>query len=342
MGVLMAKVLVTGAGGFIGTHLVAALTSRGDEVTCLVRKSTRVGPLRRLGARLIHGDVTDRDSLPPAVAGQHVVYHLAGRTQALGARQFYRVNRWGVANVAQLCAGRTTPPVLISVSSLAAVGPATDGAPKTEADRPAPVSHYGRSKRAGERVAEAFADRVPTTIVRPPIVLGEYDRMGLSLFQSIARFGVHLSPGLARPRFSLIHADDLAELLILAAERGRRLPAGRSESNGPEGYYFAACEQNPLYSELGRMVSKALGRHWVMVLPTAAPVVWTAAMAGEVVSRVRRSPLFVNVDKAREITAGSWLCSARAAAEQLGFRVAAPLPDRLRQTAEWYRREKWL
>ena len=65
-------------------------------------------------------------------------------------------------------------------------------------------------------------------------------------------------------------------------------------------------------------------------------------MAGELVSRVRHSPLFMNVDKAREITAGSWLCSARLAAEQLGFKVGAPLLDRLRQTADWYRREKWL
>jgi len=312
----MARVLVTGASGFIGTHLVAALAARGDEVTCLVRKSSRIGPLRRAGAQLIHGDVTDRDSLPAAIAGKQVVYHVAGCTQALSSRHFYSVNRWGVANVAQVCAGRTTPPVMVSVSSLAAVGPAPDGRPKTETDRPAPVSHYGHSKRAGERVAEAFADRVPITIVRPPIVLGEYDRMGFSLFHYIDRFGVHLAPGLSRPRFSLIHADDLAELLILAAERGKRLPSERAETREPQGYYFAACEQNPLYADLGRMVSKALGRRWVMVIPAASPVVWTVAMAGEVVSRVCRNPLFVNVDKAREITAGSWLCSARTAAEQ--------------------------
>ena len=339
----MARVLVTGASGFVGTHLVEILASRGDEITCLVRKSSRVGLLRRLGARLVAGDVADRESLSPAVAGQQVVYHLAGCTQALQPRQFYRVNRWGAANIAQACAGQTTPPVLVVVSSLAAAGPAIDGRPKTEADRAEPVSHYGHSKRAGERAVEAFADRVPITIVRPPIVLGEHDRMGFSLFHSIARFGVHLTPSTAYPRFSLIHADDLSRLLILAAERGRRLPhSGQRGMHGPDGYYFAACEESPFYSELGRMISKALGRRWVMVIPTASPVVWTVAMAGEFVSRVRHSPLFMNVDKAREITAGSWLCTARRAAEQLEFKVGAPLFERLRQTADWYRREKWL
>lgn len=339
----MAKVLVTGASGFVGTHLVEALTERGDEVTCLVRNSSRIEPLRRLNVRLVHGDVTDHESLAPAIAGQQIVYHVAGSIYVVRPRQFYSVNRLGVANVAQVCADQTTPPVLVSVSSLAAIGPSTDGRPKSETDPSEPVSHYGHSKRAGERVAETFADRVPITIVRPPIVLGEYDKTCFSLFHSIARFGVHLTPSLERSRFSLIHADDLAQLLILAAERGKRLPtADGTNGHGSPGYYFAACEESPLYSDLGRMISKALGRRWVMVIPTSSPIVWTVATAGELVSRVRQRPLAINVDKAREITAGSWLCSARLAAEQLGFKVGAPLLDRLRQTADWYRREKWL
>jgi nucleoside-diphosphate-sugar epimerase len=325
----MAKVLVTGASGFIGTHLVPALANRGDEVTCLVRQSSRVDSLREAGARFVYGDVTDRVSIVPAVKGQEIVYHVAGCTQSLAARHFYRVNQRGVANVAQVCAGQTTPPVLVSVSSLAAAGPASNGMPKTEADRPEPVSHYGRSKRAGERAAEHFADRVPISIVRPPIVLGEGDRMGLPLFRSIARFGVHMVPGLDRRRFSLIHADDLVQLLILAAERGKRLPPrGQPESHGPQGYYFAACEENPTYA--------------VVVIPTATPLVWMVAVAGEAISRMRHDPLFMNLDKAREITAGNWVCSAQTAAAELDFAVGAPLLERLRQTAQWYRDKKWL
>jgi dihydroflavonol-4-reductase len=339
----MTRVLVTGATGFIGTHLVAALADRGDEVTCLVRQSSRVDSLRLPGVRLVYGDVTDRDSLVPAIAGQQIVYHVAGCTLATGARHFYRVNQRGVANVAQVCAGQATPPVLVSVSSLAAAGPVSDGVAKTEADRSQPVSHYGHSKRAGERAAESFADRVPITIVRPPIVLGEGDRLGLTLFRSIARFGVHMVPGLSRRRFSLIHADDLAQLLILAAERGKRLPSrGRPESHGPQGYYFAACEEDPTYADLGRMVGEAMGRHLVVVIPTATPMVWMVAVAGEAISRIRHDPLFMNLDKAREITAGNWLCSARTAADELNFCVGAPLLERLRQTAEWYRERKWL
>ncbi len=338
----MTKVLVTGASGFIGTHLVAALTNRGDEITCLVRKTSKIDRLQALGVRLIYGDVTDPDSLPAAVTGQRVVYHLAGRTEALSGRQFFEVNCRGVAHVARACAAEETPPILIYVSSQAAAGPAIEGRPRIESDPPAPVSIYGRTKRLGERIAERFARRMPITIVRPPIVLGEGDRLGLSLFRSVIRFHIHLTPGFRPQRFSLIHADDLAQLLILAAERGRRLPsAGRSGDSAAQGYYFAACEQDPMYADLGRLVAESAGRR-IMVIPTPIPVLRIVAVMTEAASQVCRHPALMNLDKIREVAAGSWLCSARAAREELGFAVGAPLIERLRQTAQWYCREGWL
>ena len=75
------------------------------------------------------------------------------------------------------------------------------------------------------------------------------------------------------------------QLLILAAERGKRLPPrGQPESHGPQGYYFAACEEDPTYADLGRMVGEALGRRLVLVVPTATPLVWMVAW------RARPSP----------------------------------------------------
>jgi dihydroflavonol-4-reductase len=338
----MAKVLVTGASGFIGTHLVATLAARGDEVACLVRKSSQVEHLKLLGGTLAYGDVTDLESLASAIAGKQVVYHVAGRTTALNDRQFYEVNRHGVANVARTCAGQTTPPTLVCVSSLAAAGPAVDGRPRVESDPPSPVSHYGRSKRSGEHAAESYAHRVPITIVRPPIVLGQRDHLGLPLFRAAIRFGIHLAPGFKPQRFSLIHADDLVSLLILAAAHGKRLPSlGQRGGSAGQGYYFAACEQDPTYADLGRLVAESVG-HRVLVIPTAMPVVRTVAVVGEAISQVRHQPLLMNLDKAREVAAGSWLCSAQAARDDLGFTVGAPLIERIRQTAEWYRQEGWL
>ena len=277
------------------------------------------------------------------MAGQDIVYHLAGLTLALTKRQFFRVNQGGIRNIAQACAAQVSPPVLLVVSSLAAAGPALDGRPKIESDPAEPVSEYGRSKRAGEQEAESFADRVPTTIVRPPIVLGERDRLGLPMFRSVNRFGIHVVPGRGRHRFSLIHAADLAELMILAAQRGKRLaPLGGNGSQSGQGYYFAACEEDVVYDDLGHLIGRVLGRRRVLPLHVGKSTVWVVAAVMEAASQIMRRPLYLHIDKAREITAGSWICSPRRAVEDLGFSVKAPLVERLRQTAEWYRSEGWL
>jgi nucleoside-diphosphate-sugar epimerase len=203
----------------------------------------------------------------------------------LTRREYYQVNQIGVRNIAEACAKQTTPPVLLSVSSLGAAGPATNGRALIGSDPPVPVSVYGRSKRAGEIEAEALAGRVPITIVRPPIVLGEGDKMGLSMFWSIDRFGLHVVPSMGRNRFSLIHAADLAELMILAAERGRRLPP--PPLNGAprtgQGYYFAACEVDPVYDDLGRMIGQALERRKVFPMHLAIPLVWMISAGVEAI-----------------------------------------------------------
>ena len=112
----MTRVLVTGASGFVGSHLAEALAARGDEVVCLVRKTSKTDRLRRLGVRLVSGDVTDPASLAGAVRGVQTVYHVAGATLVLRRRQYYEVNQQGVGNVARVCAERETPPVLVTVA----------------------------------------------------------------------------------------------------------------------------------------------------------------------------------------------------------------------------------
>ncbi len=264
----MTKVLVTGASGFIGLHLVKALQAAGHDLTCLVRPSSSVASLEAAGVRLVRGDITDGPSLRGAVAGQDVVYQLAGCLRALHPKQLYRVNEEGVRNLAQACAEQPTPPVLVTVSSLAAVGPAVEDQPRREGDPPAPVSHYGRSKLAGERAARPLAGQVPITIVRPPVVFGEGDPAMRAVFSMIARFSLHLVPGLHPHRFSVIHADDLVNLMILAAGRGSRLEPPGQDGNGDgdatdgssQGIYFACCEENPTFAELGRLIGAAVGR----------------------------------------------------------------------------------
>ena len=337
------RALITGANGFIGTHLARALLERGDQVTGLVRSASRAEHLRELGIELAQGDVTDVDSLRSAVASADVVYHLAGLVRAFSYEEFQSVNEHGVRNLAAACARRTTPPVLVVVSSLAAAGPAPGGHPRTEDDPPTPISSYGRSKRAGEIVAEDFADRVPTSIVRPPIVFGERDPGMLELFRMIRRGGIHAVPGFSTRRFSLLYGDDLAEVLIQTAVRGRRLPASTAarDERSTEGYYYAADDEQLTYEQIGERIGCALGLKRVRIVHVPKAVALCAAACSEFVSWALSKPTFFNVDKIREATAGSWICSSERARRDLGFAVRLPLLERMRQTAEWYQRQGW-
>jgi len=332
------KTLVTGISGFVGLHLAKTLVARGDRVVGLVRPTSRVDRLEALGVEFVTGDVTDPASLRKAVSGVDLVIHLAGLVKAFSREEFVRVNEQGTRNVAAACRDLTTPPVLVVISSLAAAGPSTLDRPRREEDPAAPVSHYGHSKLAGERAAAEFSADIPVTIVRPPIVFGEYDPNSLEMFRPIARPGIHVVPGFRQRSVALIHAADLSAGLVLAADRGARLaPVGDATSDPGQGYYFFADDEQPNYADLGRRIGVALGRRRVRVVRVPEWTSWSVATASEMAARLRGRPSILNRDKIREATAGSWICSVDRARDELGFRPAASLDERLRQTAESYR-----
>ena len=234
--------------------------------------------------------------------------------------------------------------MLVLLSSMAASGPARNGRPSAEDDPPEPVSHYGRSKRAGELAAEHWGDRAPITIVRPAIVFGEGDPHCLSIYRSVNWSHIHFVPGRVPRRHSWIHAADLSRLLILAAARGERLPPpqGDASANGGRGYYMADGGQQPTYEEVGRMIGRALGQRRTWVIRFRRPVAWTAAAANDLLARLSGRPALFSIDKMREAIAGSWICSGEKARGQLAFSTPVPLADRLEQAVRWYRQARWL
>ncbi len=270
------------------------------------------------------------------------MYHLAGRTHARSLEEFLAVNEQGTANLMAACARRESPPVVLAVSSLAAAGPSAPGRPHTEADPPTPISLYGRSKLAGELAARRHAADVPLTILRPPVVFGPGDRDGLQMFKGLKYTRVHVVPQRKGLPLSLVHADDLADAMVLAVERGERAPAlEEANLHDPTGLYYAADAQQSSWAEAGRLAAAGLG---IRVLVLRLRKFWfiPIALAGDAVGRLTGKPSIFGMDKLREASATGWVCSSEKAQQQLGFATAKTLEERYCETAEWYRQEGWL
>ena len=298
--------------------------------------------LRQPGVELNFASLDDAQALTGAVADVDVVYHLAGLTRALDPQEMFRVNRDGAAHLAAACARQPQPPKLVLVSSVAAAGPIAAGQVRSEADPPAPVSIYGRSKLAGEEAAKAFADHVPLTIVRPGIVFGPQNRAMLPIFKAIKYFNFHLVPSYRSPPLSYIYVDDLVEMLVRAAEQGSTIPASGQPGAAGQGYYFAVDSEHPTYADLGRMAGNLLHRPLAIIFHCLGPAPWIIAGANEWICRLRGKPDELNLDKMREATVSSWACSAERANRELAFRPPVSLAERLRQTIDWYRQAHWL
>ncbi|MCK6551734.1 sugar nucleotide-binding protein, partial [Myxococcota bacterium] len=223
--------------------------------------------------------------------------------------------------------------VLVVVSSLAAGGPAPGGRPRREDDASAPVSLYGRVKRDAERAARVYADRVPLTIVRPPMVFGDGDASALKLYR-LAERGLNLVPGTGPKRLSSIHAVELARALVDAGRRGERA----ATPDGPEarGLYYVAHREITTYAELGDRVARSIGRAKTLRLHVPAVITWAAAAIAELFARLGDRPSLLNLDKLRDASAGEWTCAIDKAERELGF-APGPLDDALAETARAYR-----
>ncbi len=323
------RLLLTGATGFVGSHVIEAFVETGVPVRALVRRTSDTRRLERAGVALVEGALTDPASLRRATEDVAAVVHLAALTRARTEAEYHHVNADGTAVLARTMAETASAPRrFVYLSSLAAVGPAIDGRPVGPDDTPRPLTAYGRSKLAGE-VALADVTELESVVLRAPAVYGPRDRDLYRFFKLAAR-GVLPLPAGAQRRLQLIHVRDLADALVRAAM-----------TPDASGVLHVAEPTAYPWETVAAMIADAVGTR-ARILRVPAGVIAAAAAVSEGVARLVGQATIFNRDKARELLAPGWLCETDRAREILGFSAATPLADGLRQTARWYRDEGWL
>jgi nucleoside-diphosphate-sugar epimerase len=322
------RCLVTGASGFVGSHLVDALVARGDEVTALVRRTSNRRWLEHGAVRCTLGSFDDPASLEDAVRGQDAVFHIAGVITALTRRDYFRTNVDGTRRLVEAC--RRAAPGLkrfLHVSSLAACGPAR-GIPAVDETTPChPVSPYGESKLGGERAAMAASPDLPVTAVRPPVVVGPRDSALLPFFR-VAKHGLRPILG-ERKHLSLVYVSDLVAGILLAASAPRA--AGQ--------VYFVTGRGWHDYDALSLAMARASGVRRTVRLRVPMSALSVAALAMETIAPLTGNTPMLTGFKIREISQQRWTCTAAKAEQELGFAPRVGLDEAMEHTARWYRDE---
>jgi dihydroflavonol-4-reductase len=319
------KILLTGATGFVGAHVVEAFTRRGCSVRALVRPTSKTDHLVARGAEAVVASLDDVTAVRAAAAGTDVVVHMAALTRARGVAEFERVNRDATRAVVRAVASAAPRPRrLVYLSSLAAAGPALPDRPFGRDDTPRPLTAYGRSKLAGETASLEVADEMEVVILRAPAVYGPRDRDVYHFFR-LAKLGFLPVPGGGERYLQMLHVGDLAEAVVAAAlaERAR-------------GVYHIAEARAYTWREVCEHVAAAVGRP-ARFVPVPAALIVAATTTSEWFGRLIGTPGIFDRDKAREMLASGWLCETTAAQEELGFRARIALPEGFAETAEWYR-----
>jgi nucleoside-diphosphate-sugar epimerase len=326
-------ILLTGASGFLGSHIAERLDEQGVEVRALVRPTSDTRFLEGLRhVTLAPGTLGDSRGLSAAMDGVDGVIHAAGLVKAERPADFYRTNEEGTANL--LDAAKRGPADIerfVLVSSLAVMGPSEDGRPIPAHGTPNPVTHYGRSKLAGERAARAEVDRLPITIIRPPMIYGPRDREILPFFKSV-KFGVLPLTGSPNSLVSAVYASDCAAACIKALEVN--VPSGSA--------YFVEDGHTQNLAGLTAHIENALGKRAWLRVPVPRFVMYGAAVGSEVYGRVTGRAVMLTRDKLNELSAPHWVCSSEEAQAALGWQPSVSFAEGARITAAWYRREGWL
>lgn len=318
----MKKILITGANGFIGSHLVEAALSKGWEVWAGVRSTS---DLRYLPLDKIHRielDLSDAAQLNVQLAA-HVraygawdyVVHAAGRTKAVRKSDFLSANTQATAHLLKALKQGSCKKFLY-LSSFAAFGQGL----RTE---------YGRSKRSAEVVVLGQSD-IPSIVVRP---VGVYGPRDTDFFQQIRllKSGWNLQLGRSAQQTSFIYVKDLARLCLMALESDHQQKVWPVSDGAVVSTH-----------DFSNLLIQIMGLTRVRRVVVPILLGWMYAQVAGFLGKLRRKAPLINPDKFKILRIRDWSCGATCLSKDLGFKPEYSLRQGWKETLDWYVASGWL
>lgn len=320
------RVLVTGATGFLGEHLVRALRERGHTLRVLARASSDTRELEAQGLEVARASFHDAAGLRRAARGMEAIVHAAGGGMALSREEVFEANAGSMRALLDARDEESLTRVVL-VSSLAAHGPSRRGAPATERDADAPASSYGESKREAERIAAHSGVRAVS--LRLPALYGPGEHRMVALYRSAKRGVVPLVH--PEGQLSVLHGADAAAAIASAVTA--------PDVQGP----LYVADPTPISRRaLAQAIAQAMGRADVRIVALPVSVLQLAAHGADAVARLRGRAFVLTRDKVRDLRAENQACDPSLAMRTLDWRPERDLIAGSLEARHDYERRGWL
>ena len=334
----MKRVLVVGAGGFVGGYLVEEGLRRGYEVYAGVRETTSRKYLTDAAIKFVTFDFenseTLADNIREAMPGEEkwdwIIYNL-GATKAISFLDFSKINyEYLRMFLSALKSVGKEPERILYMSSLSVMGARheKDGAKFTETDIPQPNTRYGASKLKAEMLLTM--EGIPYIIFRPTGIYGPRDKDYFLMLKSLSK-GFDFSAGYKKQMLTFIYVEDLAKAAYDALEKA---PLNQT--------YILSEDKSYTQKEYRKIASQQLGKKGVLSVPLPLWVVKAVSVVAEKIGVARMKPSTLNRDKYNIMKQRNWDADISKAKKDFGFSPRVSLEEGIKESLAWYRKEKWL
>lgn len=330
------NISITGATGFIGSHITNELVKQGHSINVLVRHNSSLKNIDNLKSekkiKVFEVNYDDLESIKKATLDCEIIIHCAGLLFGKNYNDLRKANVNSTVNLIESIKDNSNFKQFIYISSLTVAGPSASlDLVKKENDHKNPITYYGRSKAEAEDFIISQREWLNYTIMRLPAVYGPRDTAIYSLFK-LAKQGVASLIGFKTKYLSLIHSKDVVNGVVLSLNNKIAFKK----------LYFLSSDEFYSWEEVMDMLKKGFGKKRLLKLRLPHSVVFVIAFINSYASKLLGLTPIFDLDKAKDFTQKYWICSNKLIKQDLGFEQLVSLEVGIFDTIKWYKENKWL